>query len=131
MTQLTGNTTSTVTFGDTNHRSTVTGVVIVDPNYTDIQMWQWMHGDIIGLILGSYLHVLGASFYILIFLMIFGGLYFRHRNVGPIIVLVTLLGGSGGISVWILLGQASPLAATIFSVLIIIACSALIFKVIR
>jgi hypothetical protein len=131
MTQLSGNTTCTVTFGDTNHRSTITGVVIVDPNYTDIQMWQWMRGDIVGLVLGSYLHVLGGAFYILIFLMIFGSLYLRHRSVGPIIIAVTLLGGGGGLSVWVLLGAASPLAATIFSVLIILACAALVFKVIR
>lgn len=131
MTQLTGNTTCTVTFGDTNHRSTVTGVVIVDPNYTDIQAWQWMRGDIVGLILGSYLHVMGGVFYILIFLMVFGGLYFRHKNVGPIIVLVALFGGGGGVSIWVLLGASAPWAAAVFSVLIILACMAVIFKVIR
>jgi hypothetical protein len=131
MTQLIGNTTSTVTFGDTNHRSTVTGIVIVDPNYTDIQMWQWMRGDIVGLLLGSYLHVLGSTFYILIFLMIFGSLWLRHRSVSPIVFVVTILGGSGGLSIWIFLGAANPLAATIFSVLIILAVMSLIFKVIR
>jgi hypothetical protein len=128
MQQLTTNTTSTYTFGDTNHRSTVNGVVMVVPNYTEIQMWQWLRGDVIGLIIGSYLNVMGAAFYVLIFLTIFGSLYFRHKSVGPIILVAIIFGGGSGLSVWLLM---PAWAAAVFSVIIILACAALIFKVIR
>jgi hypothetical protein len=126
--QTTTNTTCTYTFGDTNNRATVTGIQIVTPNYTEIQSWQWTQGDIIGLIIGSYLNTIGGAFYVLIFLTVFGSLYFRHKNVGPIILVAILFGGGTGLSVWILM---PAWAATVFSILIILATAAIIFKVVR
>ena len=91
-------------------------------------MWQWLNGDIIGFIFGSYLHTLGQIFYILIYIIIFGGLYFRHRTFNPVVFLLVLGGGAGGFSAWVLL---PAYAAAILSVFIIAAIAALIFKVIR
>ena len=125
---VTGNTTSYFRFGDTTYRSTLTDVTIVTPNYTDIQLWQWMNGDVIGLIFGAYLHVLGPLFYVLIYILIFGGLYFRHRTFNPVAFLLVLGGGAGGFSAWVLL---PPYAAAILSVFVIAAIGALLFKVLR
>ncbi len=128
MSQTVGDTTCTYTFGDTDHRSTVTGITIVTPNITDIQDWQWRSHDFIGLILGSYLTVMGGSFYILIFLGLFGSLYLRHRNFGPVFFAVIIFGSGSGLSAWIFL---PPYAAVIASIIIILASAAIIFKVIR
>lgn len=128
MTSTTGNTTCLFSFGDTTYRSTVTGVVIVNPNYTDIQTWQWMQGDIIGLIIGSYLQEIGSLFWVLMFVMFFGGLYLRHRSISPVVFLAILLACGGGFSAFVLF---PPVIAAILSVFIIVALAALIFKIIR
>lgn len=127
-TSITSNTTSTLTFGDSTYRSTITGISIVTPPYTDIQSWQWRQGDLIGLILGSYLHLLGAFFWVLVYLIIFGGLYFRHRTASPVVFIVILLGGGGSFGVWVLF---PPIVAAIFSVFILFAIAAIIFKILR
>lgn len=128
MTQTTGSTSCLFSFGDTDYRSTVTNIEIVTPNYTDIQGWQWMHGDIIGLILGSYLHVLGAFFWVLIYVAIFGSLWFRHKSTNPVVFIAILMGGGFGLGVWALL---PTWIAAILSVFIILALMTLVFKVIR
>jgi hypothetical protein len=126
--QNTVDTVASFTFGDVNHKSTINGIIMTVPKYTDIQTWQWMKGDLIGLIIGSYLNIIGGSFYVMIFLTIFGSLYFRHKSVGPIILVAIIFGGGSGLSVWILM---PAWAAAVFSVIIILAVAALIFKVIR
>ncbi len=128
MTSLAGNTTCIYSFGDTTYRSTVTGVTIVTPNYPDVQTWQWMQGDLIGLILGSYLAEIGQFFWVLLFVMFFGGIYLRHRSISPVVFIAVLLSAGGGFSAFVLF---PPVVAAILSVFIIVALAALIFKIIR
>ena len=131
MVQEAARTTCTVYFGDSSYRCSVNGVTYAEPSFSDIQLWQWMNGDFIGLIVGGYVHVLGGFFYVLVYVMLFGSLWLRHRGLGPVVFLAVMLGGVGGLSVWAVLGQAYPLAAAVLSVFIILALMALIFKVIR
>jgi hypothetical protein len=128
MTQVSGNTTSVFTFGDSNHRSGITDIEIVEPNYTDIQGWQWAEHDIIGLIFGAYLNTLGGFFYVLIYVAIFGSLWFRHRSISPVVFIAVLLGGGFGLGLWVLV---PAWIAAIVSVFIILGVMSLIFRTIR
>jgi hypothetical protein len=128
MQQLVGNTTSILTFGDSDHRSTVTGVTIVTPKYPDIQLWQWMNCDFIGLIIGSYLYIIGPVIYLLVYALIFGSLYLRHRTASPVVFIAIIFGGGFGLGAWVLLPLWAALPLSIF---VILAIMAIIFKVIR
>jgi hypothetical protein len=128
MQQLSGNTTCIFTFGDSDHRSTVTGITIVTPKYPDIQLWQWLNGDFIGIIFGAYMYIMGPIIYLLVYVLIFGSLYLRHRTASPVVFIAIIFGGGFGLGAWVLLPLWASLPLSIF---IILAVMSIIFKVVR
>ncbi len=114
-------------FGDTNHRSIISGVTILTPKESDIQLWRFNRGDYIGFEIGAYYDVIGSAFYVLLLLLFAGVLYFRYGHFGTVAFFFVIFGGSGGL-VWILL----PVwAASVASAVIIVGLSFVVWRVIR
>jgi len=114
-------------WGDSAHRSGVSGIEMTTPRESEIQLWRINTGDYIGFILGAYIDVIGEAFYVLCLIGAAGTLYFRYRNFGVIAFFFAIFGGVGGL-VWFLV---PPWAAAVTSALIIVGTSFLVWRVIR
>jgi hypothetical protein len=121
------NTTSSFTFGDSDNRCTVSGVVIQTPLQSEVQGWRLSRGDYVGFEIGAYTDIIGSAFYVLILLVPTGILYFRYGHVGTIVFFFLLFGGTGGL-VWVLV---PAWAATVVSGLLILGFSFVVWRVIR
>jgi hypothetical protein len=126
-TQTSTNTYSGFLFGNSNYRSTITGVTFSVPSENDIQGFRMGSGDVIGFIIGSYVDKIGVGAYLLVLLALTGALYFNYRHLGVIVFIFAIFGGSGGV-VWILV---PPIAAAAVDVLLLVAIAALLYKVTR
>ena len=114
-------------WGDTSHRSGISGITFTEPLESEIQLWRINTGDYAGFILGAYIDVIGEAFYVLCLIGAAGTLYFRYRNFGVIVFFFSIFGGVGGL-VWFLV---PPWAAAVASALIIIGTSFIVWRVIR
>ena len=114
-------------WGDTSHRSGISGITFTEPLESEIQLWRINIGDYIGFILGAYIDVIGEAFYVLCLIGAAGTLYFRYRNFGVIAFFFAIFGGVGGL-VWFLV---PPWAAAVTSALIIVGTSFIVWRVIR
>jgi hypothetical protein len=114
-------------WGNSAHRSGVSGIIFTTPLESEIQLWRINSGDYVGFILGAYIDVIGEAFYVLCLIGAAGTLYFRYRNFGVIAFFFAIFGGFGGL-VWFFV---PPWAAAVTSVLIIVGTSFLVWRVIR
>ena len=114
-------------WGDTNHRSGISGITFTEPLESEIQLWRINTGDYLGFILGAYIDVIGEAFYVLCLIGVAGTFYFRYRNFGVIAFFFAIFGGVGGL-VWFLV---PPWAAAVASALIIVGTSFIVWRVIR
>lgn len=118
---------SSVNWGNSAHKSGISGVLFSVPLESKIQMWRFNRGDYVGLVIGAYVDVIGEAFYVLLLLIFAGSLYFRYGHFGVVAVFFTLFGGVGGL-VWLLV---PPWAAAVVSAIIIIGTSFVVWRVIR
>jgi hypothetical protein len=101
-------------FGDTNHRSGITGLTFDVPLESDIQAWRLSRGDYVGFELGAYTDEFnaikegtGGAFYIFLILMVCAVFYFRTSNFGIVVFLFILFAGANsalfpilGLAIW-------------------------------
>lgn len=90
-------TNSTVFFGDNQHKSGIMGIVFEKPAESQVQMWRFSMGDILGFVIGGYYDIIGPAFYALILFGFFYSLYRRYGHVGPMLVTFVLFAGPGSI----------------------------------
>jgi hypothetical protein len=126
MTQTTS-TACSFSFGDTDHRSTISNVIVQQPLESELQNWRISRGDYVGFELGAYVDKIGEAFYVLLLLLFAGALYFRYGHFGVVAFFFVLFGGTGGL-VWLLV---PPWAAAAVSALVIIGTSLIVWRVIR
>jgi hypothetical protein len=127
-TQTIGNTYTAYTFGNTDYRSGVSGIIFSKPLQSDIAMWRLSRGDYIGFLLGEYAdEVTMSGFLGMILFGIAASLYMRYRHFGTIAFLFAIFGGSGGI-IWIFL---PPWGAAVGSAIIILGTVFIMWRVLR
>jgi hypothetical protein len=120
-------TASDVHFGSSTFNSRIEGVGLREPTENEIQSFRWSQGDVIGMILGAYVDIIGPIFYVIVLLIVCVPLYVRHKNTGVIWVTFILMAVAGVIP-WPIL--PSYIAAGIDAVLVLILAF-LVWRVIR
>jgi hypothetical protein len=118
---------TTVVFGSNTYPSNINNVGLQPPTQTQIQTYRFLSGEYVLFILSTYTYLIGPTAYLLILMIPTVSLYLRHRNFGPILVLFTLFGSSGGI-IWVFV---PPWASTAIDILLILGCSFLVWKLLR
>jgi hypothetical protein len=126
MTQTT-TTEATITFGNADHPSKISGVVIQNPLETSISLWRLANGDLIGFILGSYMDLIGTGLYAFVLFGICASLYRRYGHFGPVLVFFLLFAGTGGILLLFIPTWAiGPVA-----IIMIVGCAFILWRIIR
>lgn len=114
-------------FGNSQYTSCISGVQLAKPSQNDLQAFRINQGDVVGFVIGAYTDVIGAGAHLLVLLCITGALWFNHRNVGVVMFLFVIFGGSGGV-IWLFV---PPWAATVVCAVLIVMFAALLYKVTR
>jgi hypothetical protein len=126
-TQQTNQTTTTFSFGNTNNRSTINNIIVEQPTEAQLELWRTSRIDIIGVILGPYIDLIGPAFYILLLIMFAGVLYFRYNHAGIIVFFFSIFGGAEGL-IWLFV---PPVAAAIVGIIIVFALVFTVWRIIR
>ena len=125
---ITSDTVSSFSFGDTDHRSTITGIAVEQAIEPEKQWFRLNMGDLIGFIIGGYADVMGAQiFYVLILFGVNAALYRRYNHFGIVAVFFILFAGPGGL---ILLFVPSW-AVAVVALLMIVGCALIVWRLIR
>ena len=106
--QYNGNTHTTLSFGDSSHKSSISGIAFSVPKESAIEAWRFSRGDIIGAIIGPYLDILGSAFYALLIIGLIGVFYFRTGNASIITFIFVLFAGANGLILVIISGWLLP-----------------------
>ena len=121
------NTTSSFSFGSTTYNSNIQSIGFQEPLNSEVSLWRIGTGDYVGFVLGTYTDAVGASAYLIILAGFMGSLYWRTRNMGSVVFLFIIFGGSGG-AIWAFVPEW---AAIIVDAFLLIGAAAIVFKVIR
>lgn len=122
-----GNTIFTATWGTSVANSLIDNVGVTDPGIYDLLIYQLNVGNFIGFIFMPYTNLVGNLFYGLLLLVFFVPLYNRYKSFSPIIILLILFGGAGGI-LSLMVPEAGLGISWIF---LIVGIGGLIYKVFR
>jgi hypothetical protein len=122
-----GNTILTATWGTNTANSLIDNVGVTDPDIYDLLNYQLHVGNFIGFLFMPYTNLVGNLFYGLLLLVFFVPLYNRYKSFSPIIILLILFGGAGGI-LSLMVPEAGLGISWIF---LIVGIGGLIYKVFR
>jgi len=122
-----GNTIFTATWGTSIANSLIDNVGVTDPSLYDLLLYQLNVGNFVGFIFMPYTNLVGNLFYGLVLLIFFVPLYNRYKSFSPIIILLILFGGAGGI-LSLMVPEAGLGISWIF---LIVGIGGLIYKVFR
>lgn len=92
-----GYTFGTAKWGTTDYLGGVTGLVFVDGTSADWQSYYLLQGNLLSFLTIPYTHMIGNAFYALILFGVFMSLYIRYKSIAIPVLLIVLLGGSGGV----------------------------------
>lgn len=122
-----GSTILTATWGTSIANTLIDNVGVTDPDIYDMMNFFLFNGNFIGFILAGYTNYIGSLFYGLLLMIFFVPLYNRYKSFSPIIILLILFGGAGG-----LLSLMVPEAGLGISwIFLIVGIGGLIYKVSR
>lgn len=122
-----GNTIWTTTWGTSIANTLIDNVGVTDPDIYGLMNYFLNSGNFISFILAGYTNYIGSLFYGLLLLVFFVPLYNRYKSFSPIIILLILFGGAGGI-LSLMVPEAGLGISWIF---LIVGIGGLLYKVFR
>jgi hypothetical protein len=93
-----GNTYATARWGNSSYVTGTSGLVYKAPDQFDWMTYHMRNGDPFNFVVAPYVFLIGNLFYAVVCFGFCGTLYVRYKNSGVVLVLLILLGGTGGIA---------------------------------
>jgi len=103
------------------------GILIVVPSIFDTMFFKLVTLDIFGFVLYPYINILGAIFYVITLLFVFGAYYIWHGKVTIVLFLLLLFGSAGGL-VFLFIPAPGSILLWVF---LVIGFAGLLFRVFR
>lgn len=122
-----GDTNVTATWGTSIANTLIDNVGVADPDIYGMMNYQLHMSNFVGFIFLPYTNLVGSFFYGLLLMIFFVPLYNRYKSFSPIVIMLILFGGAGGIFS-MLIPDAGLGIAWIF---LIVGIGGLIYKVSR
>ena len=120
-------TTGTFRFGNSTYNSFIQGIAFQEPTMLDWMLYNMQNGNLIGALLLPYTYLIGGVFYIFVLLFVSVPLYKRYESINPVLFVMLVFGGSGGVISLLLPVQA----LSVGWIVMVLAVAGILYKLVR
>jgi len=120
-------TTGTLRFGNSTYNSLIQGIAFQEPTMLDWMLYNMQNGNLIGALLLPYTYLIGGVFYIFVLLFVSVPLYKRYESINPVLFVMLVFGGSGGVISLLLPVQA----LSVGWIVMVLAVAGILYKLVR
>ncbi len=120
-------TTGTFRFGNSTYNSFIQGIAFQEPSMLDLMLYNMVNGNLVGALLLPYTYLIGSVFYLIVLLFVSVPLYKRYESVNPVLFVMLVFGGSGGVISLLLPVQA----LSVGWIVMVLAVAGILYKLVR
>ena len=114
-------------FGDGTFNSLVQGLAFQEPSMLDMMFYNMQNGNIIGAMLFPYTYLIGGVFYLIALFFVCVPIYKRYESINPVLFIMLVFGGSGGVISLLLPVQA----LSVGWIIMVLAVAAILFRLVK